>query len=175
MAASAWQKLFPDGRGLLNGNHLNRLFTAAAKIQSIWLSSNLNVDGVTTLANVVSTGSVTVKNEVQSAGGTVTIAPTFVTATGSTQLGAKALTAYFNYVIQASTASTKGIRLPAAVTGLQVMIANAGAFGVKVWPSTNGKIGAASTNSADGTVLAVNKANIYLARNKTYWAVMRGA
>lgn len=95
-----------------------------------------------------------------------------VTATGTTQLGAKALTAFVNNVVQASTASTKGVRLPAAATGLTITVMNGGAaFGVKVYPSTNGKIGSASTNSAWSTVLAVGKFQTYRAINKTLWTV----
>ena len=47
MAASAWQKLFPDGRGLLNGNHLNRIFTGAAKVSAMEMGT-LIVDGAFT-------------------------------------------------------------------------------------------------------------------------------
>ena len=94
-----------------------------------------------------------------------------VTATGTTQLGAKAITAFYTNVVQVSTASTKGVRLPAAATGLTITLANTGAFGVKVYPSTNGKIGSASTNSAWSTSLAVGKFQVFRAINKTLWVV----
>ncbi len=93
-----------------------------------------------------------------------------VTATGTTQLGAKAITAFFTNVVQVSTASTKGVRLPAAATGLRIELVNTGAFGVKVYPSTNGKIGSAATNAAYGTTLAVGKFGVFRAINKTLWA-----
>ncbi len=92
-----------------------------------------------------------------------------VTATGTTQLGAKTLTAFVNWVIQVSTASTKGVRLPAAATGLAITVINTGAFGVKCYPSTNGKIGSAATNAA--LVVATGKFQIFRALNKTLWAV----
>lgn len=92
-----------------------------------------------------------------------------VTATGTTQLGAKAITAFYTNIVQCSTASTKGVRLPAAVTGLAIAICNTGAFGCKVYPSTNGKIGSAATNAAYGTTLAVGKFQIFRAINKTLW------
>lgn len=109
-------------------------------------------------------------------GGATTYAPQFLTAAGSTQLGAAAILASTALAIitVATTASTHGVRLPTASTGLSVEVGNAGAFGVKVYPSTNGKIGAASTNVAD-TVLAVNKVNNYIAVNKTLWIVDRGS
>lgn len=100
-----------------------------------------------------------------------------VTAAGTTQLGAAAITAGIRAVIVAvaATASTHGVRLPAASTGLAVRVANAGAFGVKVYPATNGVIAAASTNAADSTVLAINKANTYVGVSATKWVVERGA
>lgn len=92
-----------------------------------------------------------------------------VTATGTTQLGAKAITAFYTNIVQASTASTKGVRLPVAVTGLTITIANTGAFGVKAYPTSNGKIGSASTNSS--LVIAVGKYQVFRAINKTQWVV----
>lgn len=92
-----------------------------------------------------------------------------VTATGTTQLGAKAITVFYTNVVQVSTASTKGVRLPAAATGLAITIVNTGAFGVKTYPSTNGKIGSAATNAS--LVIAVGKFQVFRAINKTQWVV----
>jgi len=91
-----------------------------------------------------------------------------VTATGTTQLGAKAITAFYTNVVEVSTASTKGVRLPAAITGLQIKLINTGAFGVKVWPSSGAKVGSAATNAAY-TVLAVGKIGVFEATSKTQW------
>ena len=91
------------------------------------------------------------------------------TGTGTTQLGARAITAFFTSIVQVSTASTKGVRLPAAVTGLAITLANTGAFGVKAYPSTNGKISSVATNSA--LVLATGKFQVFRALNKTQWVV----
>ncbi len=109
-------------------------------------------------------------------GGTVAVAPQILSAAGATQGNATAITKSVAIVTVNTTASTHGVRLPTAATGLMVWVANAGAsiFGIKVYPGTNGKIGAASTNAAD-TVLAKNKANLYIARNTTFWVVQRGA
>lgn len=101
----------------------------------------------------------------------------FLTAAGTTQLGATAIAAGVRRVIVnvATTASTHGVRLPVAATGLSVTVGNSATFGVKVYPATNGSIAAASTNAADSTVLAINKANTYLAVSATRWVVERGA
>lgn len=99
----------------------------------------------------------------------------FVTAAGSTQLGAAAITSNKVVINVSTTASTHGVRLPVAATGLAIRIANGGTFGAKVYPATNGKIQAVATNGADGTVLAVGKVNTYIALSATAWAVERGA
>jgi hypothetical protein len=105
----------------------------------------------------------------QTSGSTQTL-----TAAGSTQGGATAITSSKVIVTVATTVSTKGVRLPVAATGLEVEVGNAATLGFKVYPATNGKIGAASTNAAD-TTLAVNKVNRYVAVNTTLWIVQRGA
>lgn len=108
-------------------------------------------------------------------GGSLTAYSGAVVAAGSTQGGATVLTSKKNIITVATTASTHGVQLPTASTGLEIIVGNAATFGAKVYPATNGKIGAASTNAADSTVLAINKSNTYRAVNKTLWIVERGA
>lgn len=108
------------------------------------------------------------------ANGTYTVIPQIVTAAGATQGNATAITKSKAFVTVATTNSNHGVRLPTASTGLEVLIACNASHGCKVYPATGGKIGAAATNVAD-TILAVNKANRYIAQNTTYWAVQRGA
>lgn len=100
---------------------------------------------------------------------------TTVTAAGATQGNATALSNFKNLITVSTTASTHGVKLPTAVTGLSIMIGNTGTFGVKVYPPTGGQVAAASTNAADTTVLAINKVNVYHAVNATKWIVFRGA
>lgn len=103
-----------------------------------------------------------------------------ISAAGTTQGTAtaisntKSLKSLRAIVTIAATASTHGIKLPIVSTGLTVLVASAGSFGVKVYPTTNQKIGAAATNAAD-TTIAVNKANVYVGVNTTKWVVQRGA
>ncbi len=103
------------------------------------------------------------------------MAPQILATAGTTQLGATAITSALAIITANTTSSLHGVRLPTAATGLMVYIANAATtFAFKVYPATGGKIGAAATNATD-TTLAINKANLYIARNTTYWAVQRGA
>lgn len=106
--------------------------------------------------------------------------PQVIAAAGATQgnataitntSGAKALKVIVNV---ATTVSTHGVKLPAVSTGLTVLVASAGSFGVKVYPSTGQKIAAASTNAAD-TTIAINKANTYIGVSTTKWVVQRGS
>lgn len=168
----SFQKLFVDGFRLINGTTLNNIFNAVTTVPAMTITT------LTAPTTTITTETVTTLNETdvnQAIGGVTKIAPRILTAAGTTQLGATAIVGSKAIVTVAATASTHGVRLPTAATGLEVTVANVGAFGCKVYPATNGKIGAASTNAADSTVLAVNKANRYIAVNTTLWAVQRGA
>lgn len=125
--------------------------------------------------NLIVTGSLTSTGAQTGGGGLVVNSYQTVTAAGATQGSATAITQSKAIITVALTASTKGVRLPTATTGMEVQIGNAATFGVKVYPATNGKIAAVATNGADATVLAINKANRYLAVNTTRWIVFRGA
>ena len=162
--ALAWTKFFPDGRGLINGRHLNDTFTGV-RASLAQVIGTLTGTGATSFTGATTTTRTALNK----------ITPQIVTAAGSTQLGATAITGSKAIVTVATTASTHGVRLPTAATGLEVTVANAASFGVKVYPATNGKIGAVATNGADTTVLAINKANRYIAVNTTLWVVERGA
>lgn len=168
--AIPFQKFIPGFRQF-DGTALNNLFTGLMSFTAAIVGGTL--DGVTIGGTTPAAGSFT--NYSQSAGGTLVRGYTPITAAGATQGNAAALTGAKNIITVSTTASTHGVKLPTASTGLEVEVGNAGTFGVKVYPSTNGKIGAASTNSADATVLAINKVNVYKAVNKTLWIVERGA
>lgn len=104
---------------------------------------------------------------------TLTITPQLIAAAGASQGDATAITSQKVLVVTV-TVSTEGIRLPAAATGIQVLVANGAGKGVKIYPATGDKIGAAATNAAD-TLLVTNKANLYQAVNTLLWVVLRGS
>ncbi len=88
---------------------------------------------------------------------------------------ATAITGFKNVIFTALTASTKGVKLPTAVTGLSVLIVNAATFGVKVYGGAAGQsIGAGTTNTT-AVVLAINKATVYFAVSAAKWIVLAGA
>lgn len=92
-------------------------------------------------------------------------------AAGATQGTASAISKSAVYVTV--TASTQGIKLPTAAEGKRVVIFSAPTVGVKVYPFSGDKIGAAATNTA--VVLASGKGNIYQAIDATTWRVVKGA
>lgn len=157
-------KSFLAGFRLVDGTDLNNLVLPLNNLQGNGTSASLTASALaigtsTALANA----------------GTLKIQPQIVSTAGASQGNATAITKALAIITVNTTASTHGVRLPTAATGLMVWIANAATtFSFKIYPATNGKIGAAATNATD-TVLAKNKANLYIALNTTYWAVQRGS
>lgn len=104
--------------------------------------------------------------------GYITRTPQLVAAAGTnSQANATAITNSMVFVTTVS-ATTRGVRLPAAVTGLQVQVNNNVATAVKVYPATGDKIGTGATNAA--VALAASKGNIYTARDAVTWSVVVG-
>lgn len=98
-----------------------------------------------------------------------------IASAGSTQLGATPITTR-KVVVTTATASSKGVLLPVAATGLEVKVVNIGpTFGVKVYPNSHNFINAGASNAADTTALAALKTTTYLARDGVHWTTMRGA
>lgn len=153
---------FAQGFRLFTGESLNVLVNAVNNLTGNGTAGAVAASTLTTSGNV--TESLAASSYV---GGFQT-----VTAAGATQGNATAITGSKAIITVAATASTHGVRLPTAVTGLEVLIANNGAFGAKVYPATNAKLGASATNAA--IVLAVKKANRYIALNTTQWILQVG-
>jgi len=105
--------------------------------------------------------------------GTVNRTPQIATAAGSnSQTDSTAITKSV-VVVTTVSATTRGVRLPAAGTGREYRIHNAGGTNVNVYPATNDAIGSGATNAA--SVLTKGKASIYFAQDAVTWVVMAGA
>lgn len=79
-------------------------------------------------------------------------------------------------LVTTATASSKGVLLPVAATGLEVTVANIGpTFGTKVYPQLHAFINAGASSAADGTVLAALKSTVYLAKDALHWVTLRSA
>ncbi len=97
--------------------------------------------------------------------------PQTLAAAGATQGDAAAITS--SVVMVTVTASTEGVKLPTAATGLQVTVCAASAKGCKVWPFAGDRIQGAATNAAIALVL--NKSSIFIAADAVNWRVVKGA
>jgi hypothetical protein len=91
-----------------------------------------------------------------------------VTAAGSTQGTATALTKTINNVT--TVAASTGVVLPTAVAGYMVIVRNGGANALNVYPATGAAINAAAANSAHS--LPVGAMIQYVATSTTQWYTM---
>lgn len=91
-------------------------------------------------------------------------------AAGASQGNASLITAAITMV--SVTASTQGVKLPAAATGLKYLVMAPTAKGVKVYPNTGDSIGTTATNSA--VALVLNKSSLYIAESASKWRVLTG-
>lgn len=76
-------------------------------------------------------------------------------------------------IVATVSATSRGVRLPVATTGLRYEVFNQGDNPVNVFPATGAKIGSASTNAAVSVVN--NKGGIFVAKDATHWALILGA
>jgi len=89
--------------------------------------------------------------------------------TTQTQGGATALTKDINRVTTVGT-DNDGVKLPAAVAGLEILIINADAGqDIQVWPNTGDAINGGSANAVDGTALGEGASRRYIAMDATNW------
>jgi len=101
------------------------------------------------------------------------LTPQLLQATGSNSQANAVLISAPSVVVVKVSASTRGIRLPVAATGLTELINNAGAHSVHIFPASGNRIGASATNAS--TTLAAGKGGIFFAQDATTWRVILGA
>jgi hypothetical protein len=99
--------------------------------------TNLNTDKY-------QSGSDIVVDDISSTGNLILSITATVTAAGTTQAGATALTKTYNVVTTAT--SNQGVKLPTAQAGSVYTVVNATAVNVKIYPNTSGTINAGSAN-----------------------------
>jgi hypothetical protein len=88
-----------------------------------------------------------------------------VSAAGSDQAGATALTVDYNVVT--TVASSTGVKLPTATAGRRIIIVNKGANTLSIYPATGGTIDALSANAA--IQVAANGSIELMASSVTQW------
>ena len=100
---------------------------------------------------------------------TTTAVDSITAGSTQTQAGAKALTGTFNRVTVSGT-NGDGVKLPAAVAGLEVTIDNADAAQtIDVWPATGNKIEGGSDNAVDPTSIQFGTSRTYFCVDGDNW------
>jgi hypothetical protein len=117
------------------------------------------VDLATTTGNDIVTGNLTVS------GYTIGSVTTGISAAGTVQANATAITTDNNIV--STVASGAGVKLPTAVAGMRIYIKNTSANAVLVYPATSAIINSLSTNAAYSQ--AANASAFYTAATSTQW------
>lgn len=152
---------------MANPAPLNRRQTGYRVPAGEWF--NAIIDRVNGLVAGTLTGNFSALNFTQN--GTLTHIPQIAAAAGATQGNATQITK--SVVMVTVTASSQGVKLPTAATGVSVVICAASAKGVKVYPFSGDRIQGAATNAA--VALVLNKSSIFIAADTTNWRVVKGA
>jgi hypothetical protein len=129
------------------------------------VSGNANVGNLGTAGLITATGNVTGDNLVATSYHIRSIT-TGITAAGSTQGTATALTKEIN-VVSTVSSGANGVVLPTAVAGIVLIVNNTSANTLNVYPATGGAVNSGSTNAAYSHVSGASIQ--YYATSGTQW------
>ena len=124
-----------------------------------------NITSVGTLTSLGSSGNITAPNLIANTGFLFTSVATGISAAGTVQANATALTKGFNVVSTVSVG--QGVALPTAVAGMTVNVVNTSANSLLVYPASGGTIGFLSLNAA--ATQTANSTIQYIATSSTQW------
>jgi len=141
--------------------------TAVGTLVSLSVSGNANVGNLGTGGLITVTGNVQAANVIATTYNITGVA-TGISAAGSSQGDATALTKAFNVV--STVSAGQGVVLPTAVAGMRVTIVNTSVNTVIVYPATGGAINALATN-AGYSLPTVGRLD-YIATSTTQWYAM---
>ena len=137
------------------------------------LDGGIDVDGAFTVAdstgNIATSGDLAVTGTTTLSGDLKYGVTASVSAAGSTQGDATALTETVNVVTTAS--ASQGVKLKTAVAGLKVEIYNATTNDIKVYPNTSDSIDGGSANAAKD--LPAKTSMVLVCKDATDWQVQR--
>ena len=164
------------------GNSNVATFLASYGSNTITTTGNISIGNITTGGLITATGNITGGNittggvvtatgnisgaNITTAGYHIRSVGTSISAAGSTQGTATALTKEFNQVT--TVASGAGVVLPTAVAGMAITIVNTSANSLLVYPASSAAINALSTNVAY-TQANANATIQYVALSSTQW------
>lgn len=149
-------------------SNANISFNAATGLlttSTLAVTGNANVGNLGTAGLIVATGNVTGGNLVATSYHIRSIT-TGITAAGSTQGTATALTKEIN-VVSTVSSGANGVVLPTAVAGMVLIVNNTSANTLNVYPATGGAVNSGSTNAAYSHVSGASIQ--YYATSGTRW------
>jgi hypothetical protein len=138
--------------------------TAVGTLTSVSVSGNANIGNIGTGGLVTATGNVTGANVIATTYN-LTGVTTGISAAGSSQGDATALTKAFNVV--STVSAGQGVVLPTAVAGMRVTVVNTSGNTVLVYPASGAAINALATNA--GYSLPTIGRLDYIATSTTQW------
>ena len=137
------------------------------------LDGGIDVNGssftVTDTGNVATAGDLSVTGTTTLSGDLKYGVTSAITAAGSTQGDATALSETINIVTTASNNS--GVKLKSAVAGLRCEVFNTTSSDIKVYPNTSDKIDTGSSNAAK--VLPGLSSMVFVCKDAEKWEILR--
>jgi hypothetical protein len=131
---------------------------------TVYTAAQPNITSVGTLTSLTSSGNISGANVIASDYHIRSVA-TGLSSAGTVQSNATALTKEFNVV--STVNAGQGVRLPAAVAGMAIIVTNATATDLNVYPNTGAAI---NTGSANAAIVQTARATIqYIATSTTQW------
>jgi len=120
--------------------------TSATTAGTVTTAAQPNITSTGTLTSITTSGNITAQANINMTGYVIRSVGTGISAAGSTQGTATAITKEINVV--STVASGAGVVLPTAVAGMAITITNTSANSLLVYPATNGIINSLSANVA---------------------------
>jgi hypothetical protein len=143
----------------ITGQIANALIASA-----VYTNAQPNITSVGTLSSLTSSGNVSATNVIAT-GYHIRSVGTGISAAGTAQANATALTTEFNQV--STVTSGSGVRLPTAVAGMAISITNTSANSLLVYPATSAAINSLSANAA--FTQAAGSTLQFIAMTSTQW------
>jgi hypothetical protein len=141
--------------------------TAVGTLTSISVSGNANIGNIGTGGLITATGNVQAANVIATTYNITGVA-TGISAAGSSQGDATALTKAFNVV--STVSGGQGVVLPTAIAGMRVTVINTSGATLLVYPASGAAINALATNA--GYSLPTIGRLDYIAISATQWYAM---
>ena len=162
-----------NGSGItfINGTTVSGTVGVATQAGTVTASSQTAITQVGTLVGLSVTGAFS-GADITSSGYVLTSVGTGIAATGTTLLTATQLTKQVNVIGTVSAGINDSVKLPAATTGMQIIIINTTAAICKVWPQSGGTIDTLAVSTAFS--LGAGSRLMIIASNTTQWYTMVG-